>query len=145
VFLPIAFVGSLVLASQGVVQNFHATRTVTTVEGTQQSIVGGPIASQEIIKEAGENGGGPYNANSSHPFENPNPITNIIEIWLLLAIPFAFAWTYGVMAKDRKQGYVVLAAMFILWLTAALIAMPFESKANPHMVASGADATRTAA
>src|SRR5262245_49287906 len=84
VLLPISFVFALVLVSQGAVQNFHASRTVTTVAGQHQTIPGGPIASQEAIKEIGQNGGGPYNANSAHPFENPNPITNILEIWMLL-------------------------------------------------------------
>ena len=144
VLLPLAFVGSLVLVSQGVVQNFHKTQTVTTVEGTKQSIPGGPIASQEVIKEIGQNGGGPYNANSAHPYENPNPITNLFELWLILAIPFAFAWMYGVMAKDQKQGYVVLAAMVVLWLAAALIVMPFEARGNPKLTARGADQRVTA-
>jgi K+-transporting ATPase ATPase A chain len=144
VLLPLAFVGSLVMVSQGVVQNFHASRTVTTVEGTKQSIPGGPIASQEVIKEAGQNGGGPYNANSAHPYENPNPITNIFQLWLILAIPFAFAWMYGVLAKDKRQGYVVLAAMFLLWLAAALVAMPFEAGGNPKLTARGADQRVTA-
>ena len=145
VLLPLAFVGSLVMVSQGVVQNFHKTQTVTTVEGTKQSIPGGPIASQEVIKEAGQNGGGPYNANSAHPYENPNPITNLLQLWLILAIPFAFAWMYGVMAKDKKQGYVVLAAMFVLWLAAALVVMPFEARGNPKLVGRGADADASTA
>ena len=86
---------ALVLVSQGVIQNFHARERVTTVTGQEQAIPGGPIASQEAIKEIGENGGGPSNANSAHPFENPNPITNILEIWMLLAIPFAFPGPSG--------------------------------------------------
>jgi len=145
VLLPFAFVGSLVFVSQGVVQNFHAARAVTTVEGTKQSIPGGPIASQEFIKEFGQNGGGPYNANSAHPYENPNPFTNFMQLWMILAVPFAFAWMYGVLAKDLKQGYVVLAAMFVLWLASALIAMPFEAAGNPKLTARGADQTVTAA
>ena len=92
------------LVSQGVVQNFHAAKPVTTVAGQTQTLPGGPIASQEAIKEIGENGGGPYNANSSHPFENPNPITNILEIWMLLAIPFAFPWMFGKMAGSTETG-----------------------------------------
>ena len=116
VLLPLAFVFALVLVSQGAVQNFHASKTVTTVAGQTQTIPGGAIASQEAIKEIGENGGGPYNANSSHPFENPNPITNILEIWMLLAIPFAFPWMFGKMAGDVKQGIAVLGAMVVLWL-----------------------------
>src|SRR5262249_41814244 len=130
VLLPLAFVAALVLVSQGAVQNFHATKTVTTVSGQTQSIPGGPIASQEAIKELGENGGGPYNANSAHPFENPNPITNILEIWLLLAIPFALPWTFGKMAGDLKQGFAVLGAMFVLWLAVSLVAVVFEAQGN---------------
>jgi K+-transporting ATPase ATPase A chain len=144
VLLPMAFVASLFMVSQGVVQNFHADRTVVTVEGAKQTLPGGPIASQEAIKEAGQNGGGPYNANSAHPYENPNGLTDIVQIWLLLALPFAFPWMYGVMAKEKKQGYVVLAAMVVLWLASALIAMPLESRANPKVTALGANASVTA-
>src|SRR3974390_3018837 len=118
VLLPLAFVFALVLVSQGAVQNFHAAKTVTTVAGQTQTIPGGPVASQEAIKELGENGGGPYNANSAHPYENPNPITNLLEIWMLLAIPFALPWTFGKMAGDVKQGLAVLGAMFVLWVPA---------------------------
>jgi K+-transporting ATPase ATPase A chain len=144
VLLPMAFAGAVVLMSQGVVQNFHATKVVTTVEGHQQSIPGGPIASQESIKDEGQNGGGPYNANSAHPFENPNPITNIVMIWMILALPFAFPFMFGRMAKDRKQGHVVLAAMFALWLVGALIAMPMEARGSPKLTALGADQKVTA-
>jgi K+-transporting ATPase ATPase A chain len=133
VLLPLAIVFTLVLVSQGAVQNFHKAQTVTTVTGQSQTIPGGPIASQESIKELGENGGGPYNANSSHPFENPNPITNILEIWALLAIPFAFPWTFGKMAGDVKQGIAVLSAMLVLWLAVSLVAMVFEAKGNANL------------
>ena len=144
VLLPFAFVGALVLVSQGVIQNFHGARTVTTVEGGEQAITGGPIASQEVIKELGQNGGGPYSANSAHPFENPNPITNMFQLWLILAVPFAFPWMYGILTKDRRQGYVVLGAMGALWLVAALIAMPMEAGGNPRLTAIGTDADVTA-
>ena len=109
------------------VQNFHAARGVTTIEHASQSIPGGPVASQEAIKELGQNGGGPYGANSAHPFENPSPVTNVLQIWALLAVPFAFPIAFGKLAGDRKQGLVVLAAMVALWLAAALIAMPMEA------------------
>ncbi len=141
ILLPMAFVFALVLVSQGVVQNFHAAKTVTTVAAQQQTVPGGPIASQESIKEIGENGGGPFNANSAHPFENPNPITNIFQIWMLLAIPFAFTWTFGKMAGDVKQGLAVLGAMFVLWLTATLIVMPFEAKGNNKFDLAGVTQT----
>ena len=138
VLLPFAFVGAMVLMSQGAIQNFHSSRTVTTVTGQEQTIPGGPIASQESIKEIGENGGGPFNANSSHPFENPNPITNALEIWMLLAIPFALTYTFGKMAGDQKQGSVVFATMFVLWLGMTLIIMPLEARGSPHLTAAGA-------
>ena len=138
VLLPLSFAIALVLVSQGAVQNFQATRTVQTVEGASQSIPGGPIASQEAIKNLGENGGGPYNANASHPFENPNPVTNLLILWAILAIPFALTFTFGRMAKDRKQGWVVFAAMFALWIAGALIAMPLEARGNPKLTAVGA-------
>jgi potassium-transporting ATPase potassium-binding subunit len=138
VLLPLAFVFALVLVSQGAVQNFHATRTVTTVDGTAQSIPGGPVGSQEAIKDLGQNGGGPYNANSAHPFESPNPITNIVILWLILAIPFAFPFTFGKLARDQRQGWVVFAAMFALWVVGALVAMPLEARGNPKLTALGA-------
>jgi K+-transporting ATPase ATPase A chain len=143
--LPLAFVGAFVLISQGAVQNFHSARKVTTVEGATQSLPGGPIGSQESIKNLGENGGGPYNANAAHPFENPNPITNIFIIWFLLAIPFAFPWAFGLMAGDLKQGFAVLAAMFALWIVGALIAMPIEAHGNKKLTAIGAQQAVTAA
>ena len=144
VLLPLSFVFALVLVSQGVVQNFHAAKTVTTVSGQTQTLPGGPIASQEAIKEIGQNGGGPYNANSAHPFENPNPVTNMLQIWLLLAIPFAFPWMFGKMAGDVKQGIAVLSAMVVLWLTISLVAMVFETNGNPKLNPIGVTQTATA-
>jgi K+-transporting ATPase ATPase A chain len=138
VLLPLSFVVALVLVSQGAVQNFHATRTVHTVEGATQSIPGGPIASQEAIKNLGQNGGGPYNANAAHPFENPNPITDLLIIWSILAVPFALTYAFGRLVKDQKQGWVVFAAMFALWIAGALIAMPLEARGNPKVAAVGA-------
>jgi K+-transporting ATPase ATPase A chain len=144
VLLPLSFAFALVLVSQGVVQNFHAAKTVTTVSGQTQTLPGGPVASQEAIKEVGQNGGGPYNANSSHPFENPNPITNILEIWMLLAIPFAFPWMFGKMAGSVKQGLAVLSAMVALWLAISLMAMLFEAHGNTKLNALGVNQTATA-
>jgi K+-transporting ATPase ATPase A chain len=139
VLLPLAIVFTLVFISQGVVQNFHKAQPVTTVAGQTQTIPGGPIASQEAIKELGQNGGGPYNANSAHPLENPNPITNILQIWMILMIPFAFTWTFGKMAGDVKQGLSVLSAMVVLWLLASVLAMVFEANGNPKLTARGAN------
>jgi potassium-transporting ATPase potassium-binding subunit len=144
VLLPLAFVGALVLVSQGAVQNFHATRTVKTVQGSTQAIPGGAVGSQESIKNLGENGGGPYNANAAHPFENPNPITNILIIWLILALPFAFPWMFGKMAGSIKQGMVVLAVMFAFWLAGSVIAMHFETGGNAKLNALGVSQTATA-
>ncbi len=144
VLLPMSIVFTLVLVSQGAIQNFHKARTVTTVEGAKQTIPGGPIASQEAIKEIGENGGGPFNANSAHPFENPNGLTNILEIWMLLAIPFALTWTFGKMAGDVKQGVALLSAMLVLWLAISMVAMVFEANGNPKLTAVGANQRTTA-
>jgi K+-transporting ATPase ATPase A chain len=116
--LPLSVVGAIILMAAGVVDNFTATHTVTTLAGSHQSIVGGPVASQEIIKDMGNNGGGFYNANSAHPFESPNPFTNWFEIFILLLIPFATPRAFGRMVKDNRQGYAVLAVMVIIWLAA---------------------------
>jgi K+-transporting ATPase ATPase A chain len=143
VLLPFAFVVALVLVSQGVIQNFHASKTITTVTGQEQTIPGGAIASQEAIKDVGENGGGPFNANSAHPYENPNAITNVLEIWALLAIPFGLTYTFGRMAKDQKQGWVVFATMFIIWAGMTAIIMPLEARGNPNLTAAGATQSAT--
>ena len=105
---------------------------MTTVAGQTQTIPGGPVASQEAIKEGGQNGGGFFGANSTHPFENPNGITNMLEMWLILAIPFAFTYTFGKMARDQKQGWVVFATMFVLWLGMLLIVTPLEATGQPE-------------
>ena len=135
ILLPIAFVGAVVLVSQGVVQNFDAAREVTTVQGASQSIPGGPVASQEAIKELGTNGGGFYNANSAHPFENPDPFTNLLEIALLLLIPFALTGTFGKMVGNRRQGYALAAVMAVLWIGSVLLAWAFEAQPNPQVEA----------
>ena len=104
--------------ASGVIDNFSSYHTVTTLSGAHQTIVGGPVASQEVIKDAGNNGGGFFNANSAHPFENPNPFTNWFEIFLLLLTAFALPRTFGKMVKDNRQGYALLAVMVIIWLAA---------------------------
>jgi K+-transporting ATPase ATPase A chain len=144
ILLPLALVASIVLASQGVVQNLSGSTAVTTVEGTEQVLPGGQVASQEAIKELGTNGGGPYNANSAHPFENPNGFTNLFEIYLLLLIPFALTFTFGKLVGDRRQGIAVLAAMCALWLAAALMAMAFEAGGNPGFDSARVDQTISA-
>ncbi|HYP46500.1 MAG TPA: potassium-transporting ATPase subunit KdpA [Propionibacteriaceae bacterium] len=115
VLLPFSLVAAVGLLSAGVIQNFGADTTVTTMTGQAQNIPGGPVASQEAIKELGTNGGGFFNANSAHPFENPNPLTNLFQIFLLLLIPVALTRTLATMLGSRRQGYAVLAAMAVLW------------------------------
>ncbi|WBB64339.1 potassium-transporting ATPase subunit KdpA [Streptomyces sp. WMMC500] len=130
ILLPLAFVAAVVLVAGGVVQNFAGPEEVRTAGGGVQALVGGPVASQEAIKELGTNGGGFFNANSAHPFENPNPFTNLFEIFLLLLIPSALPRTFGRMAGSTRQGWAVLAAMAVLWagglaaVTAAEVAHP---------------------
>jgi K+-transporting ATPase ATPase A chain len=116
--IPLAVIGGLILAASGAVDNFTATHTINTLAGGHQTMVGGPVASQEVIKELGNNGGGFYNANSAHPFENPNPFTNWFEIFLLLVIPFATPRAFGRMVRDNRQGYALVAVMAIIWLVA---------------------------
>jgi K+-transporting ATPase ATPase A chain len=117
ILLPLSVVAAIALIAIGAVQNFHAGTDVTTLSGGHQTITGGPVASQEAIKDLGTNGGGFYNANSSHPFENPNPLSNIVENFLLLLIPVSLTRTFGVMVGDRRQGHALLAAMAAIWGT----------------------------
>ncbi len=114
VLLPLAVLAAIVLVACGVIQNLDAPTTITTVDGGSQVLQGGLVASQEAIKELGTNGGGFFNANSAHPFENPNGVTNLIEIVLLLAIPSALPYSYGLMVKDRRQGAAISAVMAVL-------------------------------
>jgi K+-transporting ATPase ATPase A chain len=116
--IPFSVVGGIILMATGVIDNFNLTHTITTVIGNQQTLVGGPVASQEVIKELGNNGGGFFNANSAHPFENPNGFSDWFEIFLLLVIPFALTRTFGKMVGDKRQGVLLLAVMGGLWLVA---------------------------
>jgi K+-transporting ATPase ATPase A chain len=115
ILLPLAIVGAIALIAAGAIQNFSSGTDATTLAGIHQTITGGPVASQEAIKEIGTNGGGFYNANSAHPFENPNPFSNLLEIFFLLLIPVALTRTFGLMVKDKRQGYAILATMGTLW------------------------------
>jgi K+-transporting ATPase ATPase A chain len=132
VLLPISVIFTLLLVSQGVVQNFAPYLHVTTLEGAAQVIPLGPVASQEVIKELGTNGGGFFNANSAHPFENPTPLANLIEMLLILCIPAALTYTFGRMAGNQKQGWAILAAMAILVL--AGITTAYASESSPSAV-----------
>lgn len=144
ILLPLAFVGAILLIGTGVIQNFSGTQVVATVEGAEQSLPGGPVASQEAIKELGTNGGGYFNANSAHPWENPTPLSNLLELWLILMIPFALPFTFGRLAKDARQGWAVFAAMLALYLASIFIAMPFEAGGTSKLEAVGADQSVTA-
>jgi K+-transporting ATPase ATPase A chain len=115
VLLPLSIVFGLVLASQGVIQNLRGYVEVTTLEGARQTIAMGPVASQEVIKQLGTNGGGFFNANSSHPFENPTALSNLFAMLLLLAIPAALTYTFGRMARNQRQGWAIFAAMMFLY------------------------------
>jgi len=116
--IPLSIVGGLILVAAGVIDNFHANQVVTTLAHGHQTITGGPVASQEAIKDMGNNGGGFYNANSAHPFESPNGFTNLFEVFLLLLIPFATPRAFGKMVGDNRQGYALVAVMVVLWLAA---------------------------
>src|SRR5580698_8675665 len=116
--IPIAIVGGLILIAGGAIENFHAYQTVTTLAGGHQTIPGGPVGSSEIIKNLGNNGGGWFNVNSAHPFENPNPFTNWFIIFTLLLIPFATPRAFGKMVGDNRQGYALVAVMVVIWALA---------------------------
>jgi len=131
ILLPISFVASLVLMSQGVIQNFNPSRDVTTLEGSVQKIPGGPVASQESIKELGTNGGGFYNANSAHPYENPTPFSNLLEMWLIFSIGGALTWTLGSMTGKQRHGWAVFWTMALLFIAGALLAGWAEFHGNP--------------
>jgi len=131
--LPISIVVGVMLIPLGVIQNFSPYVEATTLEGVQQTIAMGPVASQEVIKELGTNGGGFFNANSAHPFENPTPLTNFIEMFLIFALPAGLTYTFGRMARDQRQGWTLCAAMGVLFLTGVTAAYHYEAAGNPVM------------
>src|SRR5215472_3703426 len=141
VLLPISVVAALVLASQGVIQTLGSYPVAHTLEHATQTIAVGPFASQEAIKDLGNNGGGPFNANSAHPFENPNGFTNQFELWLELLIPFGLVVMYGRWVGNIKQGLAVGAAMALLLIGATGIAAGAEQAGNPALSAVGVDQT----
>jgi len=171
--LPLSALLAVALMGQGVIQNLHSYRDATTIEKltfdnpksdsagkplldakgnpitesvtTQiQTLPMGPVASQEAIKELGTNGGGFFNANSAHPFENPTALSNFMEIAAILLIPFALTYTFGVMVGDRRQGFALMAAMLILFAVLAAVAFVSEQGGNPSLASQGIDATSTA-
>jgi K+-transporting ATPase ATPase A chain len=139
VLLPIAVVGALFLISQGVVQNLKPYDVVTTIEGAKQTIAQGPVASQEIIKQFGTNGGGFFNANSAHPFENPTPFSNVLAMFGIFAISSGLTYTLGSMTGSPKHGWAVWAAMAFLFLAGVTVAYWAEARGNPLLTAAGAD------
>ena len=126
--LPFAFVFAIILAASGVVQSLADPHTITTLTGGQQSLYTGATASQEAIKELGTNGGGVFNANSAHPFENPNAWTDWLEIYLLLVIGFSLPRTFGKMVGSHKQGYAIVSVMGVIWAASAAIATWMEAR-----------------
>jgi len=145
ILLPISFVAALLFASQGVVQNLDAYTQVTTVEGAPQVIAQGPVASQEAIKELGTNGGGFFNANSSHPYENPTPATTFLQMVLIFLIPAGLAFTFGEMVRDRRQGWALFAAMSVMFLVGVLVAYGAEQRGNPMLSGLGVQTDATVA
>jgi potassium-transporting ATPase potassium-binding subunit len=139
ILLPISVVGALVLIALGIPQTLTGAVDATTLEGAKQTISIGPMASQEIIKELGTNGGGFFNANSAHPFENPNAWTNIVEIWALLLIPVASILAFGRCVSDLRQGWAILSAMAVFLIVGIGVAYWCEAAGNPILTALGVD------
>ena len=137
VLLPISIVGAFILMWQGIPQNFAAYTDVHSIDGAVQTITGGPMASQEIIKELGTNGGGFVNANSAAPNENPTPLTNLIQMFAILLIPASLTALFGRFARDKRQGWVLFAAMSIVWFVAVFGASLAEAAGNPLVHALG--------
>jgi K+-transporting ATPase ATPase A chain len=137
VLAPISALGAIVLVSQGVIANFSNYLTVHTVTGLTQSIAMGPVASQEVIKELGTNGGGFFNVNSAHPFENPTAFTNFFEMLLVLIIPAALVFMYGRMTGNRRQGYAIYTTMMVMFLGAVAVAYIAEAHGSPAQHAAG--------
>jgi potassium-transporting ATPase potassium-binding subunit len=131
VLLPISVLGGLLLVYTGVPQNFHGYQVVTSIEGFKQQITGGPMGSQEVIKELGTNGGGFVGQNSASPNENPTPFSNLFEMWLITVIAAALTYTFGRMVKDQRQGWALFIAMSIMWWGGVWIAYWAEAAGNP--------------
>ncbi|MCA0753747.1 potassium-transporting ATPase subunit KdpA [Paenibacillus sp. N4] len=142
IFLPLSTIITLVLVALQVPQTLDLTLTITTLQGSTQQIAIGPVASLESIKHLGTNGGGFFGVNSAHPFENPNPLTNVIEILSMWALPASLPFMYGRFAKSRKQGWVIFSAMMILFLVFLTVAYTAEKNGNPALNDLGIDASQ---
>jgi K+-transporting ATPase ATPase A chain len=137
VLLPLSIVGALLLCSQGVIQNFDAYTKVTTLEGAVQTIPQGPVASQEAIKMIGTNGGGFFNANSAHPYENPTPVSNFLQMVFIFMIPAGLTYTFGKMVRDTRQGWALFGAMSVLFLAGVGVVYSAEQAGNPILTKLG--------
>ena len=144
VLLPISLLLAVFMVGRGVVQSFDGAREIVTVQGATQTLPGGPVASQEAIKELGTNGGGFFNANSAHPYENPDPLTNFVQLLAILLIPTALTATYGRMVGSRRQGWAIFAVMFLLWGISVAVAIGAEQQGNPIVARAGADQAASA-
>jgi K+-transporting ATPase ATPase A chain len=143
VLLPIALVAALLLCSQGAIQNFHSYTAVKTLEGATQTIPQGPVASQEAIKMLGTNGGGFFNANSAHPYENPTPFTNFLQVILIFAIPAGLTYTFGRMVGDTRQGWAIFGAMAAMFLIGVFVCYGYEQAGNPILTKLGLESAST--
>jgi len=139
VLLPISLLMALFFVSQGSIQNFSPYHSFSTLEGVQQTLSMGPVASQEAIKMLGTNGGGFFNANSSHPFENPTVLTNLVQMLSIFLIPAALCFAFGESVRDRRQGHMLLWAMTLMFVAAVAVVMWAELQGNPHFLQLGAD------
>ncbi len=161
ILLPLSFIFAIVFIGQGVIQNFNGYKEITTLQTTEystpdatgkqvpqtiatQTLAMGPVASQEAIKMVGTNGGGFFNANSAHPYENPTPLSNFLQMVAIFLIPAGLCFTFGLMVGDRRQGWAVFSAMAIVFVVMLGVALWAEQAGNPILTASGADQTVTA-
>jgi K+-transporting ATPase ATPase A chain len=143
ILLPLSLLVALLLCSQGVIQNLHPYTVAKTLEGAKQIIAQGPVASQEAIKMIGTNGGGFFNANSAHPFENPTPFTNLIQMIMIFLIPAGLTYTFGVMVGDRRQGWAIFSACSVMFLVGAFACYWAEQRGNPGFAKLGVETHAT--
>jgi K+-transporting ATPase ATPase A chain len=139
VLLPVSVLGGLFLVAQGALQTLAPYRELVTLEGVKQVLALGPVGSQEVIKQFGTNGGGFFNANSAHPFENPTPLANFVQMFLIFAIPAGLTWTYGRMARNQRQGWALFGAMLALFLAGYAVVTWAEHQPNPALAGLGVD------
>ena len=144
VLLPLSVICALLFCASGVIQNLHPYTTVVTMEGAKQVIAQGPVASQEAIKQLGTNGGGFFNANSAHPFENPTPLSNLLQMFLIFVIPAALTYTFGRMVKDTRQGWAIFAAFTVMFVAGVAATYHFEQGGNPILSNLGIQSAATA-